>query len=212
MRHLSQIVLLSLFSIVLGSMKAATIEKDTFNVGGKSLSISFISQQPDADLILITHAHGDHLDSNAVAQVEKANTVILLNEESQKKLQKGKVMKNGDTETVNGIRIKAVPAYNPNRPQHPKGRDNGYLLEIGNKRIYVAGDTEDIPELANLKGIDIAFLPINRPTMTIDQAVNAARIIKPAILYPYHYADTDVEQLIPKLADQKIDIRIRSLQ
>ena len=118
----------------------------------------------------------------------------------------------GDTETVNGIRIKAVPAYNPNRPQHPKGRDNGYLLEIGNKRIYVAGDTEDIPELANLKGIDIAFLPINRPTMTIDQAVNAARIIKPAILYPYHYADTDVEQLIPKLADQKIDIRIRSLQ
>ena len=76
----------------------------------------------------------------------------------------------------------------------------------------MAGDTEDIPELANLKGIDIAFLPINRPTMTIDQAVNAARIIKPAILYPYHYADTDVEQLIPKLADQKIDIRIRSLQ
>lgn len=237
MRHLSQIVLLSLFSIVLGSMKAATIEKDTFNVGGKSLSISFIghgslcidydgyiiqidpvgrytnySQQPDADLILITHAHGDHLDANAVAQVEKANTVILLNEESQKKLQKGKVMKNGDTETINGIKIKAVPAYNPNRPQHPKGRDNGYLLEMGNKRIYVAGDTEDIPELANLKGIDIAFLPINRPTMTIDQAVNAARIIKPAILYPYHYGDTDVEQLIPKLADQKIDIRIRSLQ
>ena len=233
MRLLSQIILLSLLSIAWGSMKAETIEKDTFDVGGKSLSISFIghgslcmdydgyiiqidpvgrytdySQQPDADLILITHAHGDHLDSNAVAQVEKANTVILLNEESQKKLQKGKVMKNGDTETVNGIRIKAVPAYNPNRPQHPKGRDNGYLLEIGNKRIYVAGDTE----LANLKGIDIAFLPINRPTMTIDQAVNAARIIKPAILYPYHYADTDVEQLIPKLADQKIDIRIRSLQ
>ena len=189
MRLLSQIILLSLLSIAWGSMKAETIEKDTFDVGGKSLSISFIghgslcmdydgyiiqidpvgrytdySQQPDADLILITHAHGDHLDSNAVAQVEKANTVILLNEESQKKLQKGKVMKNGDTETVNGIRIKAVPAYNPNRPQHPKGRDNGYLLEIGNKRIYVAGDTEDIPELANLKGIDIAFLPINRPT------------------------------------------------
>lgn len=237
MRILLHLIFLSLLTGFMGNMKAKTIEKDTFDAGGKSLTISFIghgslcmdydgyiiqidpvgrytdySQQPDADLILITHAHGDHLDPNAVTQVEKANTVILLNEESQKKLQKGKVMKNGDTETVNGIRIKAVPAYNPNRPQHPKGRDNGYLLEIGNKRIYVAGDTEDIPELANLKGIDIAFLPINRPTMTIKQAVNAAKIIKPAILYPYHYGDTDVERLIPQLADQKIDVRIRSLQ
>ena len=237
MRILLNILFLSFLSGVMGNMKAETIEKDTFDTGGKSLTISFIghgslcmdydgyiiqidpvgrytdySQQPDADLILITHAHGDHLDPDAVAQVEKANTVILLNEESQKKLQKGEVMKNGDTKTVNGIKIDAVPAYNPSRPQHPKDRDNGYVLQIGDKRIYVAGDTEDIPELANLKGIDIAFLPINRPTMTIDQAVNAAKIIKPAILYPYHYGDTDVNQLIPKLADQKIDIRIRSLQ
>lgn len=218
-------------------MPARAIEKDTFDAGGKRLTIAFIGhgslcldydgyiiqvdpvgryadygQQPDADLILITHAHGDHLDAQAVSEIEKANTKILLNEESQKKLQKGKIMRNGDTETVDGITIKAVPAYNPTRPQHPKGRDNGYLLQIGDKRIYVAGDTEDIPELKELKDIDIAFLPINRPTMTIEQAVNAAKIIKPAVLYPYHYGDTDVKRLLPLLADENIDIRIRALQ
>lgn len=237
MKKLISIFMLCLMGASLTQVQAKTIEKDTFDVGGKSLTISFIGhgslcfdydgyiiqidpvgrytdyvQQPDADLILITHAHGDHLDANAVAQVEKANTKIILNQKAHDQLGKGKVMKNGDKETVDGIAIEAVPAYNLEKTNHPKGQDNGYVLQIGNKRIYVAGDTENIPELKNLKNIDIAFFPINRPTMTIEQAVDAAKIVRPKILYPYHYGDTDVTKLASKLAGEPIDIRIRDMK
>jgi L-ascorbate metabolism protein UlaG (beta-lactamase superfamily) len=127
------------------------------------------------------------------------------------------VLKNGDkVKYADDVIIEAVPAYNTTlgREQfHPKGRDNGYILTLDGLRIYIAGDTEDIPEMAELKDIDIAFLPCNQPyTMTIDQCVNAAKIIKPKILFPYHYNETPVAQITMKLARAGIEVRIRDYQ
>ena len=127
------------------------------------------------------------------------------------------VLNNGDSVAYRmDITIKAVPAYNYTEGHtqfHPKGRDNGYILSLDGLRIYIAGDTEDIPEMAEIKDIDIAFLPCNQPyTMTIDQLVNAAKIIKPKVLFPYHYSNTPVNQAVMKLAGQGIDVRIRDYQ
>ncbi len=123
-------------------------------------------------------------------------------------------MENGDKLTLaNDITLEAVPAYNITEGHlqfHPKGRDNGYILTLDGLRIYIAGDTEDIPEMGDLKdaGIDIAFLPCNQPyTMTPEQLVNAAKMIKPKVLFPYHYGDTDISGIPTQLPG--IDVRIR---
>ena len=167
--------------------------------------------------ILITHEHGDHLDPKAIQAVEKNSTEIIANENSQKKLGKGKVLKNGDTDTsINYMKIEAVPAYNttPGRDKyHPRHRDNGYILTFDGLRVYIAGDTEDIPEMKDLKDIDIAFLPVNQPyTMTVSQAAKAAQMFLPKILYPYHYGDTKIGELKDALKGSGIDVRIRELQ
>ena len=175
------------------------------------------SKFPKADIILVTHEHHDHFDSDAIAQLTKASTKIYLNPAVQKMFGSGKALKNGDkVKVANDITIEAVPAYNttPGREQfHPKGRDNGYILTLDGMRIYIAGDTEDIPEMANLKDISIAFLPCNQPyTMTIEQAANAAKIIKPKVLFPYHYNATPVNKLFPLLAKEGIKVLIRNYQ
>ena len=126
----------------------------------------------------------------------------------------GSVMNNGDTLRLSAdITLVAVPAYNTteaNKKFHPKGRDNGYVLTIDGLRIYIAGDTEDIPEMASIKDIDIAFLPCNQPyTMTPEQLVSAARVVKPKVLFPYHYGQTDVSVIPGMLKDDGIDVRIR---
>ncbi len=172
---------------------------------------------PKADLILITHEHGDHLDSKAIAAIRKQGTKLIVNISVYDQIKEGDLMKNGDERVVDGITIKAVPAYNTTEGRtqfHPKGRGNGYILQLGNQRVYVAGDTEDIPEMAQLKNIDIAFLPVNLPyTMTPEQAANAAKSFKPKVLYPYHYGETDIQQLKTLLESEKeIDVRIRQLQ
>ncbi len=173
---------------------------------------------PKADVILITHEHADHLDAKAVSALEKKGTVIVANFASQKLLGKGIAMKNGEKlKPVSYLNLEAVPAYNTTAGRekfHPKGRDNGYILTIGGLRIYIAGDTEDISEMKKLKNIDIAFLPVNQPyTMTVDQAVNAARMFKPHILYPYHYGETKVVEIKEKLkAEPAIEVRIRQMQ
>ena len=169
---------------------------------------------PKADVLLVTHEHLDHYDALAVEQLSTSETVFCLNSATYRQLQRGAMMKNGDSlKIANDMTVWAVPAYNttPGRQQyHPKGRDNGYVLEIDGLRIYLAGDTEDIPEMEQLKDIDIAFLPCNQPyTMTVDQLVRAAKMIKPKVLFPYHYSDTPVNQLIFKLAGTGIDLRIR---
>ena len=175
------------------------------------------SQFPKADIILVTHEHHDHFDSDAIAQLTKASTKIYLNPAVHKMFGSGKALKNGDkVKIANDITIEAVPAYNttPVREQfHPKGRDNGYILTLDGMRIYIAGDTEDIPEMANIKDISIAFLPCNQPyTMTIEQAANAAKIIQPKVLFPYHYNDTPVNKLIPLLSREGIKVLVRNYQ
>lgn len=177
------------------------------------------SSFPKADLILITHEHGDHLDAKAVADLLKKETVIVANKASQAILGKGIAIKNGEKLTpLSFLHLEAVPAYNttPGREKfHPKGRDNGYILSIGGLRIYVAGDTENIPEMSDLQNIDIAFLPVNQPyTMTVEQAIDAAKTIRPRILYPYHFGDSKVTEIKEVLKQQlpKTDVRIRQMQ
>lgn len=176
------------------------------------------SKLPKADLILITHEHGDHLDTKAIDLIRKTGTVLLCNQNSFSKVDWAQVMKNGDTKVISGITIEAVPAYNiknesaPGSPFHPKGGGNGYVLTIGDKRFYVAGDTENTPEMSNLKNIDVAFLPMNLPyTMTPEMVSEAARMFNPKVLYPYHYGTTNTNDLVNLLKNTAIEVRIRKL-
>lgn len=181
-------------------------------VGQLGSRVTDYSKFPKADLILVTHEHHDHLDPAAIKLLSNSDTVVIANRNSADILGYGKVMANGDRLTEDGIEIEAVPAYNtsPDRLQfHPKGRDNGYILTLDGLRIYIAGDTEVIPEMEALKDIDIAFMPCNLPyTMTPEQLIKAAEIIKPKVLYPYHYGSTDLTPLIPALAPKGIYVRI----
>ena len=175
---------------------------------------------PRADLILLTHDHGDHLDEKALALVRTPATDMVLPPVCADRVQGGLILKNGDTRTVRGITITAVPAYNlvhhrdNGEPFHPRGVGNGYLLDFGDTRLYVAGDTENIPEMRALKDVDIAFLPMNLPyTMTPEMVADAARAFRPRILYPYHYGDTDPQRLVELLRDQPdIEVRIRPMR
>ncbi|MFH1626194.1 MAG: MBL fold metallo-hydrolase [Pseudomonadota bacterium] len=173
-----------------------------------------------ADLILLTHEHPDHLDLTALEIVRRENTVLVLTEACAGRVKGGSVMHNADVKTVLGLKIEAVPAYNivhmrsEGQPFHPKGAGNGYVITFGDKRVYVAGDTENTPEMKNLKGIDIAFLPMNLPyTMTPEMVADAAKAIKPKILYPYHYGKTDTSKIVDLLKDTKgIEVRLRKME
>ena len=175
------------------------------------------SQFPKADYVLVTHEHFDHLSPETVELLSKEGTVVVANPNSAKQLAGAKVMRNGDKlQLSEAIALEAVPAYNttPGHTQfHPKGRDNGYILTLDGLRIYIAGDTEDIEEMKELKDIDIAFLPTNQPyTMTPEQTAKAARMFQPKVLFPYHYSDTKIEKVQELLKDTPIDVRIRAYQ
>lgn len=172
------------------------------------------ASMPKADYILITHEHSDHFDRGAISQLTADGTQLVTNKRCGEMLGYGSVMNNGDTLRISSdITLVAVPAYNTteaNKKFHPKGRDNGYVLTIDGLRIYIAGDTEDIPEMASIKDIDIAFMPCNQPyTMTPEQLVSAAKVVKPKVLFPYHYGQTDVTVIPGMLKDAGIDVRIR---
>jgi L-ascorbate metabolism protein UlaG (beta-lactamase superfamily) len=174
---------------------------------------------PKADLILVTHEHGDHLDPDLINTLRKDATVMLSSKKAAASVSWARIMKAGDINVVNGISVLAVQAYNiknmraPGQPYHPKGDGNGYVLTIGDKKIYVAGDTENIPEMKDLKNIDVAFLPMNLPyTMTPEMVADAAKSFKPAILYPYHYGSTNTATIINLLKDSGIEVRIRNLK
>jgi L-ascorbate metabolism protein UlaG (beta-lactamase superfamily) len=197
-----------------------------FEFGGKviyndpSAQYGDFSGLPKADLILVAHEHGDHFDPKVIAQIGTEKTKMVLTQICAAKGGRGIVLKNGEETTVDGIRIEAVPAYNiahmrsPGTPYHPKGDGNGYILTFGDKRVYVAGDTENIPEMKSLGRIDVAFLPMNLPyTMTPEMTADAARMARPAILYPYHFGETDTAKLAALLKDDKgIEIRIRRMK
>jgi len=177
------------------------------------------SSLPKADIILITHEHGDHFDLSAIKILRTDQTELVLTETCAKKISGGIVMKNGDVQIIQGIKIEAIPAYNiihkrdNGQPFHPKGVGNGYILTFGDKRVYVAGDTENITEMKILQGIDVAFLPMNLPyTMTPEMVADAAKSFIPKILYPYHYGNTDTSKLVELMKDeQEIEVRIRKM-
>ena len=177
------------------------------------------TQMPKADIILITHEHRDHLDPKAIENLRTGKTILILTKICAKQIEGGTVMNDGDTQEIDGINIEAVPAYNiehqrsPGIPFHPKGDGNGYIVTFGGKRVYIAADTESTPELKAIKNIDIAFLPMNLPyTMTPEMVADASKALKPKILYPYHFGDTDTTKLTKLLKnEQAIEIRIRKM-
>ncbi|MCK4941243.1 MBL fold metallo-hydrolase [candidate division WOR-3 bacterium] len=197
-----------------------------FRFDGKTIHIdpwsrlADYSKLPKADLILLTHDHGDHLDPVALQQSRTESTVVLLTEICAEKVDGGVIMNNGDQQTFVGIDIEAVPAYNLEHKRengefyHPKGEGNGYVLTFGNTRVYIAGDTENTPEMKALEGIDYGFLPMNLPyTMTPEMVADAVNAFKPRILYPYHYGNTELSELIELLKDNtRTEVRIRKMQ
>jgi L-ascorbate metabolism protein UlaG (beta-lactamase superfamily) len=174
---------------------------------------------PDADVVLVTHEHRDHLDLQALAEVRTDKTEVVLTEACAEQVQGGTVMRNGDVHIVRGVQVEAVPAYNivhkrgNGEPFHPPGRGNGYVMTFGDRRVYVAGDTENVPEMSQLWSIDCAFLPMNVPyTMTTEMVAEAAKAFRPKIVYPYHYGETDPSTLVDLLKDEAgIEVRIRNM-
>jgi L-ascorbate metabolism protein UlaG (beta-lactamase superfamily) len=171
---------------------------------------------PKADVLLVTHDHYDHYDPEALRHILTPDTVIVSNADVASLTDVTHVLSNGDEVEVYGMKIKAVPAYNIEHRNdegnhfHPRGVGNGYLLDIDGCHIYIAGDTENIPEMAALKGgVDVAFLPKNLPyTMSDDMWVDAVRMIEPRVVYPIHYFELDVEALRGKLSDMEtLEIR-----
>jgi len=242
MQKITILFIIMVFTVVQST--AGEFEKDVFQTSGGELTITFIGHGTlmmelngkvihidpvsmfadyttlsKADLVLITHEHGDHLDPKTLDIIKKSDTRIVLTKTCNEKYKGTDVMENGDTKVFGDITVEAVPAYNIEHkrpdgvPFHPKGQGNGYIITFGNKKVYVAGDTENIPEMANLKDIDIAFLPVNLPyTMTPEMCANAARMFRPKILYPYHFGETDTSELVKLLKDDpEIEVRIRKL-
>ena len=159
------------------------------------------SKLPKADAVMVTHEHHDHFDPKAIEAVVRPDTRLICNSRVAELAGKGEIMEPGDSTELYGIQVSATPAYNISEGHlqfHPKERkDVGFIYDIDGLKIYVAGDTEDIPEMANLKDIDIAFIPVNQPfTMTPQQAIHAIKMIQPRIVYPYHYGDTDLTPIV----------------
>jgi len=196
-----------------------------FGHGGKTIhvdpygDVADYSVLPKADLVLVTHEHSDHLDPAALKAILKPGTKIVAAKACAAKLPGAVILANGESRTVLDLVIEAVPAYNivhersKGNPFHPKGAGNGYIVAFGDKRVYIAGDTENTPEMKALKNIDVAFLPMNLPyTMTPEMVADAARAFRPKVLYPYHYGDTDASRLTNLLENEKgIEVRIRKL-
>lgn len=237
----------TIISLTISAINAQDLQTDSFETDAGNLNINFVKHgslfvqfndkvihidpvlrmgdyenYPDADLILITHHHGDHLDLNAISLIKKENTKVILTEkcnEMSENLSDIIVMQNSDILNINGLEIEAVPAYNiinvreNGIPFHPKGEGNGYIITFNNLKVYIAGDTENTEEMKQLENIDIAFLPMNLPyTMTPEMVADAAKAFKPKILYPYHYGNTNTSILQKLLKEEKdIEVRIKKM-
>lgn len=173
---------------------------------------------PKADVVLVTHSHYDHLEMATIEQLQTPKTVIVCDKTSAEAFEHDCItmLPHSVAEPVEGIAVKAVPAYNISEGHtdfHPQSREDcGYLITLGGTTIYVAGDTEDNEDVLSLQGVDIAFLPVNQPyTMTVEQAIRVVTALRPQIFYPYHYGQvedkTDIEALKAAVADIT-DIRV----
>ncbi len=172
---------------------------------------------PLADIILITHEHFDHLDKEKIGEIKKPETVIVGNENVAKALGESMfVLDYWESTELHGVSVFAVPAYNPQKEFHPKGLGCGFVVEAEGKRIYHAGDTDLIPDMVKLQKIEVALLPIGGTyTMDINDAVEAALIIKPKIVVPMHYntlegLEADVEEFKRKLHERSEGIRVET--
>ena len=193
-----------------------TSEKTVFvdPVGDSEAFASFSSP----DIILITHTHGDHLSTELVNELKTKKTVVVVAKSVHDKLGYGEILENGDSEIYSDVAIEAIPMYNLTEGRlnfHKKGQGNGYVVTIQDKKVYVAGDTEDIVEMRKLKDIDFAFICINLPyTMTIEQAASAVLEMEPKVVYPYHYRGqggmSDIEKF-KELVSENEDIEVRFL-
>lgn len=179
--------------------------------------------QAQANIVLITDLHPDHLDTETLnlldlnqAKIYAPQTVVDLLPEHLKS--KATVINNKELKEISGIKIQAIAMYNlPEMPDdmHPKGRGNGYVIEIGGKRLYISGDTEDTAEMRALKNIDIAFVCMNLPyTMEVTQAASAVLVFKPKVVFPFHYrgkegfSDVDLFKKLVNEKNPKIDVRL----
>lgn len=175
---------------------------------------------PAPQVIFVTDIHGDHLNADTLKAIVQADTVIIAPQAVKDMLPAElqavtQVLANGATTSVAGVGVEAIPMYNltADRLQyHTKGRGNGYVLTMGGKRIYIAGDTEDIPEMRMLRDIEVAFIPMNLPfTMTVEQAADAVREFKPKIVYPYHFRGSDMDTFTRLVGtDAGVEVRVRN--
>jgi L-ascorbate metabolism protein UlaG (beta-lactamase superfamily) len=189
--------------------------------GGKIIHVDPWSQAdftglPQADVIIITDVHPDHEDRAAIDKLKKPGTVIIAPKAVAADITEAQTISNGEKKTIAGLDLEAVPMYNLQRgPQpgmlfHDKGRGNGYILTLGGKRIYLAGDTECTAEMKALKNIDVAFIPMNLPyTMPPSEAAECARVFQPKIAYPYHFRDSDPQEFADALKGTGVEVRIR---
>ena len=174
---------------------------------------------PKATMIFITHHHGDHCDPASLKAISQEKTKTFMSSQAHEKWNQGMVLRPGQSVTVKGIAIETLPAYNiehkrdDDTPYHVFGEGNSYVITLGEKRIFIGGDTENTPEMKALRNIDIAFLPMNLPyTMTPEMVADAAKGFKPKILYVYHYGKSDLNHLRELMADEKdVDLRIKRM-
>jgi L-ascorbate metabolism protein UlaG (beta-lactamase superfamily) len=209
------------FATVTGPLQLTPIQHASLMIkaGGKVMYIDPAQGKydglPPADYILITDIHGDHMAPAIVDKLKKDGTVILAPKAVAEKVTGCTVISNGETKTIGNFKVEAVPMYNL-KPgangitMHEKGRGNGYVITYGGKRFYFSGDTEGTPEMLALKNIDVAFVCMNLPyTMSPETAAEAVRAFHPAIVYPYHYSQSDLTVFSKALAGTGIDVRIR---